>query len=392
MARPPLAIGTYGTVRAYRRGSGWVARTNFRDYDGVTRPVERSGKSRAAAERNLKAELQNRTRAPGSAVTRDSRVAEVAELWFKVIEEKVSDGALEEGTGENYRRQLDNHIIPGLGAFRLWEADTPRVDGFLRAVKANIGAPTAKSCRSVLSGVMGFAVRRGALPVNPVREAERVTQKRRNVRALTADERDCWIARLEADRVAAAKDLPDLTRFMLGTGVRIGEALAVSWDEVDLDAGTVAIVWKLIRVRGKGLLRVPRLKSDAGERLLPLPLFVLVMLRKRRRLATIDLVIEPGQAVPVFPDSVGGWRDPSNTRRDLRNARGSEQFAWVTSHVFRKTCATILDDAGLTARVIADQLGHARPSMTQDVYMGRKVVNPAAAGALQAALDTQSDR
>jgi integrase len=82
----------------------------------------------------------------------------------------------------------------------------------------------------------------------------------------------------------------------------------------------------------------------------------------------------------------GGWRDPSNTSRDLRTARGTASFAWVTSHVFRKTCATILDEAGLSPRAIADQLGHARPSMTQDVYVGRKVINPATAAALDAAL------
>ena len=65
----------------------------------------------------------------------------------------------------------------------------------------------------------------------------------------------------------------------------------------------------------------------------------------------------------VFPDSRGGWRDASNTLRDLRNARGSEEFAWVTSHVLRKTAATELDRAGLSARQIADQLGHSKVSM-----------------------------
>ncbi|GHF47738.1 integrase [Amycolatopsis bartoniae] len=79
-----------------------------------------------------------------------------------------------------------------------------------------------------------------------------------------------------------------------------------------------------------------------------------------------------------------------NTRRDLRVARGTEGFAWVTSHVFRKTCATILDEARFTPRQIADQLGHARPSLTQDVYVGRKVANPAAADALQQELGTES--
>jgi len=46
----------------------------------------------------------------------------------------------------------------------------------------------------------------------------------------------------------------------------------------------------------------------------------------------------------------------------------------------------MLDEAGLSSRVIADQLGHARPSMTQDVYMGRKAVDARVAEALEDAL------
>ncbi|MFD4672208.1 tyrosine-type recombinase/integrase [Lentzea sp. NPDC058450] len=92
---------------------------------------------------------------------------------------------------------------------------------------------------------------------------------------------------------------------------------------------------------------------------------------------------------PIFPDALGGLRDPSNTRKDLRKARGGDEFAWVTSHVFRKTAATILDESGLSARQVADQLGHARPSMTQDTYMGRKTVDRRAADALEGALGEQ---
>jgi integrase len=86
----------------------------------------------------------------------------------------------------------------------------------------------------------------------------------------------------------------------------------------------------------------------------------------------------------VFPDSLGGWRNPSNTSRDLRTA-GSAEFAWVASHVFRKTAATELDRAGLTARQIADQLGHAKVSMTQDRYLGRRAGDPEVAAALDRA-------
>jgi len=95
---------------------------------------------------------------------------------------------------------------------------------------------------------------------------------------------------------------------------------------------------------------------------------------------------------PVFSDSLGGLRDPKNTRRDVRAALDRAGFDWATSHSFRKTTATMLDEAGLSARVIADQLGHARPSMTQDVYMGRKVVDARVAEALEDAGEDPAQR
>jgi integrase len=85
-------------------------------------------------------------------------------------------------------------------------------------------------------------------------------------------------------------------------------------------------------------------------------------------------------------DDLGGLRDPSNVRKVIREVRGRDALAWITSHAFRKTTATVLDDAGQSSRQVADQLGHSRPSMTQDVYMARRVLNPAAAAALDEAL------
>nr|WP_246066217.1 tyrosine-type recombinase/integrase [Geodermatophilus aquaeductus] len=67
----------------------------------------------------------------------------------------------------------------------------------------------------------------------------------------------------------------------------------------------------------------------------------------------------------------------------MRRALDRAGFAWVTSHVFRTTVATRLDEAGLSARQIADHLGHTRPSLTQDVYLGHGVASPEAAAALQ---------
>ena len=71
-----------------------------------------------------------------------------------------------------------------------------------------------------------------------------------------------------------------------------------------------------------------------------------------------------------FTSPTGMLRDPSNTQADLRNVFARLGYPWVTSHVFRKTAATLLDEAGVSARKIADQLGHSQVSLTQDFYMG----------------------
>jgi integrase len=387
VGRKPLPIGSWGLIRTEPIGQDEKgkpkrhrARAYYRDFDGVTRLVEASGRTATQASQNLRTKLQNRAMAGRKGdLTAMSRFADAADLWLSKVDEMVAEGRRSPGTVDTYRRQLKNHVLPAMGEVRLGEATTPLIDKVIGAIKADVSAATAKSCRSVISGVMGLAVRYGAVMANPVREVDRIESKpRREPRALTMAERIELIQKLQADEKARRRDLPDLVFFMLATGVRIGEALAVVWSQVDFQAGTVQITSTLVRVKGEGLLRKGT-KSRAGERTLPLPESAVAMLRRRFMTgARLDQ--------PVFPDVNGGFRDPANVRREFREARGKEALAWITSHSFRKTAATILDEAALSARLVADQLGHSRPSMTQDVYMGRRAVDSQAALALEAAL------
>lgn len=105
---------------------------------------------------------------------------------------------------------------------------------------------------------------------------------------------------------------------MLATGVRIGEALAAIWSQVDFEAGTVDITSTLIRIRGEGLLR-KRLKSRAGERTLPLPMSAVAMLRQQFTSgARLDQ--------PLFPDVTGGFRDPAKSVAS--SVRPGERRSW----------------------------------------------------------------
>jgi len=193
-------------------------------------------------------------------------------------------------------------------------------------------------------------------------------------RALTTDECLRWLAIIDNDEHARRKDLPDLVRFLLGTGCRIGEALAVRWEDVDLDRRLIHISRTLIRIPGQGLVtKAPKTKS--GVRVLRISAWLVTLLRERR--PRVDMV------GPVFPSSVGGYRERNNVEGAFRRVRSDTEFEWVVPHTYRKTVATMLDQTGLSARTIADQLGHSRISMTQDVYMGRRAVDESAAAALE---------
>ena len=161
---------------------------------------------------------------------------------------------------------------------------------------------------------------------------------------------------------------------LLATGLRVGEALAVTWDAVDISAGTVEVGDTVIRVKERGLMIKPARKTRAGFRTLLLPSWAVEMLRLR----------PPGRPdQTVFCSALGGLRDRDNALGDLRNALNAAGFEWVTSHTFRRTVTTLMDQSGLTARAAADQLGHSHPSLTLDVYYGRRIANTGAADVLE---------
>ncbi len=357
MARPHLELGTHGRVRVYPDPAGHRAVCLYRDWDGVTRQVQRQAKTRGAAERALAVALRDRGRSgTGHEITPDTKMAVLAEKWFSDLEGKSPS------TMQAYRDRLDRQVLPALGNVRVRELSVGLLDRHLAAVRASHGPALAKMTKSVISGMCSLACRHDAMKSNPCRDVARIPSRpRRAPRSLTVDEVKAVRAWLSDDVKARERDLPELVAFMVATGLRIGEACAVSWPDVDLDAGTVTVRGTVLRVRGQGLV-VSRPKSAAGERELELPSWCVALLRQRG----------PSSG-PVFaaPRS-RTLRDPNNTRRDLREAFVAMGMSGVTSHAFRKTVATLMDEAGLSARSAADQLGHAKPSVTQDVYYGRK--------------------
>ena len=369
MGRPPLPIGTFGNISVPEVAPGrHRARCRFRDYDGQVRYVVRYGPSKAAAERNLKAALVDREKAAGGAgLTRNGKVIDLSAAWLLEVESSKKA----KSTKARYATIVRMFVNPAIGQLRLNELTVPAVDRWLRAIKEKHGATTAKGARSVISGMVGMAMRHGAMTTNPTRDVAPIPVQKKIVRALMPDETEELVKKVRADTEAQRLDLVDLVEFMLGTGVRIGEACALRVAQVDLEGGTVEIS---ATVTDYGIEERP--KTKAGWRVIAVPPNVVKILRRRMQDSNLRT------DVAIFPSPIGRVRDSSNTAADLRRALDAAGFDWVSSHTFRKTVATRLDDAGLSARQIADHLGHAQPSMTQDVYMGRRVATADAAKVL----------
>jgi len=167
---------------------------------------------------------------------------------------------------------------------------------------------------------------------------------------------------------------------LIATGLRRSELLGLRWTDFDETTGTLTVAGKVVREHGRGLVRSDETKTAAGRRTIPLPRFALDVLRERRTHPY------PGEATVIFPSTAGTLRDPNNFGKQWRNVRDQLGVPGVTTHSFRKTVATLIDEEGQSARIGADHLGHSKVSMTQDRYMSRGRVHSEVAALLDRAI------
>ncbi|MGW5312965.1 tyrosine-type recombinase/integrase [Nocardia thailandica] len=400
MPRAPLPIGAYGKITSRQQKNGsWRASTRYRDQDGITRPVHRFGSTRGRAESALRTALMARSGGQSeSLITRETRLAELAELW---LAEKALQQGVTQQTLDLYRREIDVStdkradpsavkIKSALGGLRVREATTSRLDAHLKKIVAAGHREKARRQRVILSEMMRLAVRHDAIDRNPVREVADLPRERRTPRAADLD----TLAELRAHLLAWVQGrdgdgdtgyhgprrnprVLDVAEVELGTGPRPGEVLALRWRDVDLAAvpPTITFAGTIVRLKGAGLIRQPRTKSDAGFRTVLVPGFAAEALRRVRAHPV------PSELDLVFPNRDGGIWDPHNFGRLWRQARG-EQFAWVTAKTFRKTVASLIaEEYGLAAA--ARQLGHANETVTRRHYVDQ----PSTAPDFTAALD-----
>jgi integrase len=283
------------------------------------------------------------------------------------------------------------------------------VTTWLRSVAAAAGAPTAKTARTVLSRVFRFAIDQRWVNASPVRDATLAgapskdrTQGRPGpgatldpTRAMTPAERDRVISAAQRHDVEVNDDLGDLLRLLAGTGVRIGEALALHWDDVDLgDLGDPASLvwvavggWTVTRQTGRGLVRTEHGSTKRAVRRLALPPTTGQMMRARSSLQADTQIVFPN------PLELTGYREVSRMTKVIRALMDrvpgddGQPMTWASSHTLRRTIVTELHLAGVPSREIADHTGHRDLRVLEEHYIARTPSSSLVARVLGGATD-----
>lgn len=169
--------------------------------------------------------------------------------------------------------------------------------------------------------------------------------------------------------------------FMIETAVRCGEAIGLTWSDVDFKNKTVRINHQLIYKKRDGEYRfyADSPKTDAGVRVIPLTSIALSALSEQRRMqfekgqrtdveidGYSDFVFSTKNKNPIMPSAV------NNVLLNIVNALNrdypGENFPRVSAHILRHTGCTRMAEAGIDPKVLQYIMGHSKISVTMEIY------------------------
>ncbi|HEY3924271.1 MAG TPA: tyrosine-type recombinase/integrase [Acidothermaceae bacterium] len=389
-----------GEGSLYQRSSDgkWVGAVTLDD--GRRRVVYGDTQSQALEKlRAVRRAVEDGLPVTGDRVT----VGSYLDSWLTAtLPARVRAGHMKASTLNSYGDLARLHIIPAIGGQKLATLKAPTLRRWLSDLQDKEQAPhcmacarlpvtgarcpkhvdfegkplsarTVAYCHAILRAALGDAVRDEIIGRNVAQLVEPPACTHAAVKPLSHAEAAKILATAGEDPLRA------LWLVMLGLGLRRGEALALRWENVDLDAGTVKIVGSLQRLRGerdavtgrrRGALVEVTPKTEHSAATMALPALLVEVLREHRRAQRVQRLAAPAWVDDslVFTTRVGTALEPRNVSRSWAALCLAAGVRPVRLHDLRHSAASFALAAGVSMKVVQTMLRHSRMATTADIY------------------------
>ena len=349
----------------FKATDGWKAAYTVVNEDGTRKRIVLRGRDEAHARERLE-ELKRRAKEnPAKVIVKDS-VEDYSMRWLERQKAQVKPS-----TYIHRRGHIVHHIVPAIGRTRLDRLTPAAVEDMTTSLMAekNLSPRTVAHIRGTLRSVLKSAMRDGLVTTNAAALARPPRQSHKEMQTLTKAQVGRLLASTENGRYGP------LWTLLVGSGIRVGEALALTWDDVTLDGDRgVLNVRRSYAKAGPGRWEVAEVKTKRSRRRIELPATVVGALLDLHDRQTVEMrdagdLWQPyAHGQPLFTDQYGRIPEPTNINRALDKALEDAGLPHRRVHDLRHTHATLLLEQGVPLVTVSRLLGHSGIAITADVY------------------------
>ena len=269
-------------------------------------------------------------------------------------------------TYSRYQGLITMHIVPMLGERNISELGRREIQEFLTQQKKDgnmrngekLSATSTNMMLSVLNLAFEYACDMEYIEENPCVRVRRTKAETKKIEAFTIEEQraiEMEISRSNDRRLHGIL-------LCLYTGLRIGELLGLTWNDINLDRGVIKITKTVYREKdesGTWQLCVDTPKTKASDRVIPLPEYITNMLRQDYEIAQTPYVVENKKGERMSIRSYQYIFEKLTERTGVRK---------LNFHALRHTFATRAIECGMDIKTVADIMGHQNASITLNRY------------------------
>ena len=273
--------------------------------------------------------------------------------------------ALRPKTGHQYQQLVEYHIIPVLGKWKLKELRPDTIDRFYQnRIQAGVGNRTVRYLHSVLHKALEKAVKLGLLTRNPADGATPPRLDQGEMLVMNESQVTQFLIAAQGNRYEV------MFHVAVKTGMRQAELLGLKWNDLDWTTGLLQVKRQVQRVDGKGYVFVEP-KTKTGRRTIQLGEASLQALRQQMERQNFEKDFAGDRWRNndlIFASSIGTPADLRNVLRQFKLVLAQAGLPEIRFHDLRHTAASIMLKNNIPVFTVSRVLGHAKPSITLDIY------------------------